>query len=80
MQEDPAGPKNEREADEMQIRILRGLTPSRRLATALEMTDLARAFARAGIRMRHPDWSEAQVSRELLRIAFLPEPLPDWLP
>ena len=70
---------NEREAEAMQLEILRRMTGSRRLEIALEMTDLAREFSKAGIRARHPDWSEQQVNRELLRIAFLPEPLPEGL-
>jgi hypothetical protein len=71
---------NERDAEAMQIEILRSLTGSRRLEIALEMTNLAREFAKSGIRSRHPDWSERQVGRELLRIAFLPHPLPEGLP
>ena len=26
--------------------------------------------------LEHPEWTEAQVARELLRLAFLPAPLP----
>jgi hypothetical protein len=26
-----------------------------------------------------PEWSERQVERELIRLAFLPNPMPDWL-
>ena len=74
------GPDSERAATELQVEILRGLTSGQRLQIALEMTDLAREFARAGIRARHPAWSEQQINRELLRIAFLPGSLPDWLP
>ena len=43
---------------------------------AFEMSEFARELARAGIRKDHPEWSEWQVARELLRLAFLPEPLP----
>jgi hypothetical protein len=43
------------------------------------MSEFARELARAGIRKDHPDWPESQVARELLRLAFLPEPLPTWL-
>lgn len=74
------GPRNDREAEAIQVEILRRLTGSQRLTIAFEMTDLAREFAKAGIRSRHPDWTERQVSRELLRIAFLPNSLPDGLP
>jgi len=37
---------------------------------------LVREFTKAGIRSRHPDWNEAQVFHELLRLQFLPDPLP----
>jgi hypothetical protein len=71
--------ENEREAKAMQREILRRMTGAQRLTIALEMTDLAREFTRAGIRARHPEWSERQVSRELLRIAFLPGRLSEGL-
>jgi hypothetical protein len=74
------GPKNDAEADAMQVEILRRSSGAQRLRIALEMSDLAREFSRVGIRSRHPDWSEAEVSRELLRYAFFPESVPDWLP
>jgi hypothetical protein len=43
------------------------LGPEGRLLLALRMSDLAREFARAGVRARHPDYTEEQVSRELVR-------------
>jgi len=48
----------------------------KRLLMALEMSLFARELAREGIRRDHPGWTETQVARELLRLAFLPEPLP----
>jgi len=33
-------------------------------------------LTKAKIREEHPEWSRAQVARELLRLEFLPEPLP----
>lgn len=72
-----AAPDAERAAVEMQLRILRGLTGAQRLQIALEMSDLAREFSRAGLRARHPDWTDAEVTRELVRYAFLPDPMPD---
>jgi len=55
------------------------MTEEQRLFLALEMSLFARALSQAGIRQEHPDWSEAQVARELIRLAFLPDPLPMWL-
>jgi len=47
---------------------------------AFEMSLFARDLAKAGIRHEHPEWSEARVARELLRLAFFPAPLPAWIP
>jgi len=55
------------------------MTEEQRLLLAIEMSLFARALAKAGIRQEHPDWTEAQVARELLRLAFLPQPLPEKL-
>ena len=68
------------EAKAVQEQILRNLTGEQRLLLAWEMSLFARELARAGIRQDHPDWTEAQVARELLRLAFLPAPLPAGLP
>lgn len=55
------------------------MSGERRLLLALEMSLFARELAREGIRRDYPDWTEAQVARELLRLAFLPAPLPAGL-
>jgi hypothetical protein len=47
-----------------------------RLLLALEMSLFARELAREQIRQEYPEWSEAQVARELLRLTFLPALLP----
>jgi hypothetical protein len=60
----------------IQLRIQQSMSGEQRLLLAMEMSLFARDLARAGIRADHPDWSEAQVERELLRLAFLPAPLP----
>lgn len=60
----------------MQLEIERAMTGEERLIRALEMSELARELAKSKIRSDHPDWSEAQVTREVLRLAFLPHPLP----
>jgi hypothetical protein len=67
------------EAEALQLQIWRAMTGEQRLRLALEMTDFARELAKSGIRRDHPDWTEAQVIRELIRRAFLPEPLPPGL-
>jgi hypothetical protein len=55
------------------------MTPAQRLEIALDMSLAAREFALAGLRLRHPDWTETQLQREILRYAFLPGELPEAL-
>ena len=59
-----------------QVEILRAMTGEQRLLLAFEMSLFARELAKEGIRRDQPEWTEAQVSREILRLAFLPAPLP----
>lgn len=53
------------EAAAIQERIHRQLSPSGRLELAIELTDVARAFSIAGIRHRHPEYSEQDAIRAL---------------
>lgn len=66
-------------AQAVQDEVLRAMTGEQRVLLAFEMSLFARDLARAGIRHEHPDWSEKRVARELLRLAFLPKPLPAGL-
>ena len=43
---------------------------------AFEMSAFARDLSRTRIQQLHPEWNQAQVRRELLRLAFSPRPLP----
>lgn len=63
-------------AAEVQASIYRRMSGSERVQLAYEISMTAREFAASRIRAEHPEWSEADVRRELLRIAFLPAPLP----
>ncbi|MFZ3340718.1 MAG: hypothetical protein WA609_07025 [Terriglobales bacterium] len=67
------------EAQAIQLKIQNAMTGEQRILLAFEMSEFARKLARAGIRKDHPEWSEAQVGRELLRLAFFPKPLPAGL-
>ena len=67
------------EAQAVQLRIQREMSGEQRILLAFEMSLFARELAREGIRRDHPEWSETQVERELIRLAFLPKPLPGWL-
>jgi hypothetical protein len=68
------------EAQSVQLEILRAMSGEQRILLAFEMCLFARELAKEGIRREHPDWSEEQVARELLRLAFFPAPLPAGLP
>lgn len=67
------------EAQAVQLRIQRAMSGEQRLLLALEMSLLTRELAKARIRHEHPEWPEAEVTRELLRLAFLPGPIPACL-
>jgi hypothetical protein len=58
-------------AQELQFAHYRRLTGAERFLLAFDLSLTARAFATARIRREHPEWSEADVRRELLRIALL---------
>jgi hypothetical protein len=60
----------------IQLNFYRAMSGEQRLLLAFEMSMSVRELNRAGIRRDHPDWTEAEIARELLRIAFLPQPLP----
>ena len=64
------------EAHAKQLEIVTAMTGAQRIELAYEMSMFARDLAREGIRRDHPDWPEERLARELLRLAFLPEPLP----
>lgn len=64
----------------VQLEIQRAMSGEQRILLAFEMSLFARELAREGIRREHPEWPEARVARELLRLAFFPAPLPAWIP
>jgi len=66
-------------AKKRQMQIEAAMTGEERLREALDMSEFARELAKAKIRGDHPSWDESQVSREALRLAFLPEPVPSGL-
>jgi hypothetical protein len=54
------------EAWNVELGILRAMSGAERVAMAFEMSESTRAVAEAGIRHRHPDWTDQQVHDELL--------------
>jgi hypothetical protein len=67
-------------AQAIQDNIRRRMAPALRLRLAFEMSALTKGLALAGIRTRHPAWTDAECRRELLRYVFLPHPLPPDIP
>ena len=55
------------------------MSGEQKIVLAYEMSMFARELNRARLRQEHPDWTEAQIARELLRLAFFPKPLPAGL-
>lgn len=64
---------------QIQDDIHRRMTGEERLKLAFEMSEMARNFALARLRKEHPDWTEWEFKRELLRHAFGNEPWPELL-
>jgi hypothetical protein len=62
------------------LQIYRRMSAGQRLLLGFEISEFASELKKAGIRQRHPEWCDAQVKRELLRLAFFPQPLPAGLP
>lgn len=50
------------------VGIYASMTGAERVAHAVEMAEEAKAIAVAGIRARHPDWTDAAVGVEWLRV------------
>lgn len=53
------------EAAATQHRLHQALGPEGRFALALSMSELAREFAKAGLRNRHPEYAGDELLREL---------------
>lgn len=66
-------------AEALQAGIQRRLSGSERLSLAFEMSLATREMSLARLRRQHPEWSDAELRRELLRYAFSPNSLPPVL-
>jgi hypothetical protein len=58
------------EAARVQYEIFRRMPAERRLELALQMSDALREIAAAGVRQRHPDYSEEQVRLAVIRLTL----------
>jgi hypothetical protein len=56
------------EAALVQLEIYRRMPPSRRLEQALELSDTLRKVVAAGVRNRHPEYTDAQVKLAVTRL------------
>ncbi len=67
------------EAMAHQTKVYCKLTGVERLSLAFDMSLLARDMSRTRLRLQHPDWTDDEVKREVLRYAFalasIPPPL-----
>jgi Rv0078B-related antitoxin len=66
-------------AQAVQLEMHRSMTGEQKIRLAYEMSMFGRELNRARLRQEHPEWTEAQITRELLRLAFFPKPLPSGL-
>lgn len=58
------------EAARIQDELHERLGPEGRFELAMQMSELAHEFAKAGLRERRPDLSESDLRRELVRILY----------
>jgi hypothetical protein len=68
------------EAARVQLAALRAMPGSRRAEMAMEMSEAVRETARAGIRSRHPEYSDEQVHLAFLRLVLGEELFGQWWP
>ena len=64
------------EADALQREICRRLGGPSRLRLALDMSVAARAFTMARLRRQHPNYSDLDLKKALLRLSFPTDALP----
>ena len=56
------------EADKVQIDVYRRMTPERRLQLAVESSQTSLKLLEAGVRFRHPDYSDDVVRLAVIRL------------
>ena len=56
------------EAARKQFEILRRLDAETRLKMAFELSDNLRSIVEAGVRLRHPEYDEQQINRQVIRL------------
>ena len=66
-------------AQAIQSKIQRNMTGAERLLLAIEISLATRELSLARLRRQHPEWSETELRRELLRYSFAANDLPSPL-
>jgi len=56
------------DAARKQFEILRRLDAETRLKMAFELSDNLRSIVEAGVRLRHPQYDEQQINRQVIRL------------
>ena len=56
------------EARRVQVEVFRQMAPERRSALAVRLSRQLREVAEAGVRMRHPDYTQEQVRLAAIRL------------
>lgn len=59
---------HQRDAERARLQVIKAMTPARKLEIAEALYRSARELKAAGLRWRHPDWTEAEVQTEVRRI------------
>jgi hypothetical protein len=58
------------EAARVQHQVYRSMAPEKRLEMACRMSDEARSLSAAGVRSRHPEYTERQVQLAVIRMCL----------
>lgn len=69
----PADEDTSAAARALQLELYRRMTPGEKLAIVLDLVDTAESFARAGLRLRHPDEDEAALTLRLAALKYGPD-------
>jgi len=57
-------------AAEVQLKLYQQVGPSRRATIAAELSDAVRETSLAGLRRRHPEYSDDELARAFLRFVY----------
>jgi hypothetical protein len=64
-------PKKIEVVDDAIAAILRGMAPAQRVELVFQAETLTRTLMAAGVKSRHPDWSDQEIQQEVARIWLL---------